>query len=106
MSYRTESLTRKKLEILKEMGIYKDEEEFIEEAINSLLAVRKDLRIEMACELYKRSEISLGKACEIVNVDIEEMKEILKKRNIRRNENASSKEMNEMTKEVLKIMEK
>jgi len=48
----------------------------------------------------------LGKACEIVNVDIEEMKEILKKRNIRRNENASSKEMNEMTKEVLKIMEK
>lgn len=88
------------------MGIYKDEEEFIEEAINSLLAIRKDLRIDIACELYKRGEISLGKACEIVNIDIEEMKEILKKRNIRRNENVSSKEMSEMAEEFLKIMGK
>ena len=40
-----------------------------------LLAARKDVRIAVASELYKRGEISFGKACEIASVDIEEMKE-------------------------------
>jgi len=52
--------------------------DIVEGDINStLLAARKDLRVSIACELYKRGEISLGKACEIASLNIEEMKEVL-----------------------------
>ncbi len=57
---------------------------------------RKDLRIKIACELYKRDEISFGKACEIASLNIEEMKEILYRRGIERHVNVSLEEMENM----------
>ena len=71
----SEELMKKKLKVISSTGLYRDEDEFIKEAVNTLLAARKDLRVSIACELYKRDEISLGKACEIASLDIEEMKE-------------------------------
>ena len=50
----TEDLVKKELKVIASTGFYKSEGEFIKEAINTLLATRKDLRITIACELYKR----------------------------------------------------
>ena len=79
----TDDLIKKELKAIPSTGFYKNEEEFIKEAISTLLAARKDLRVSIACELYKRGEISLGKACEIVSLNIEEMKEVLYRRGIK-----------------------
>ena len=83
--------------------MYKNEDEFIKEAVNTLLAARKDLRVSIACELYKKEEISLGKACEIASLNIEEIKEELHKRGIRRRVNVSSEEMEEMAKKAVEF---
>ena len=100
----SESLMKKKLKVISSTGLYRDEEEFIKEAINTLLAARKDLRVSIACELYKTDEISLGKACEIASINIEEMKEVLYKRGIRRNVNVSSEEMENMAKKAVELI--
>ncbi len=98
----SEDLVKKELKVIQSTGFYRDEEEFIKEAINTLLAARKDLRVSVACELYKRDEISLGKACEIASLNIEEMKEVLYKRGIRRSVNVSSVEMESMAKKAMR----
>lgn len=100
----SESLVKKELKVISSTGLYRDEEEFIKEAINTLLAARKDLRVSIACELYKTDEISLGKACEIASINIEEMKEVLYKRRIRRNVNVSSEEMENMAKKAVELI--
>jgi predicted HTH domain antitoxin len=99
----SEELMKKKLKVISSTGLYRDEDEFIKEAVNTLLAARKDLRVSIACELYKRDEISLGKACEIASLDIEEMKEELHNRGIRRKVNVSSEEMTSMAKKVVEL---
>ncbi len=98
----SEDLVKKELKVSRSTGFYRDEEKFIKEAINTLLAARKDLRVSVACELYKRDEISLGKACEIASLNIEEMKEVLYKREIRRSVNVSSVEMESMAKKAMR----
>jgi len=72
---------------------HKNEDEFIKDAVNTLLSARKDLRIAITCELYKREEISISKACEIASLTIEEMKKILHKKGISRHEDASVNEL-------------
>jgi len=99
----SEDLVKKELKVVPSTGLYRDEDEFIKEAVNTLLAARKDLRVSIACELYKREEISLGKACEIASLNIEEMKEELHKRGIRRNVNVSSDEMEGMAKKAVEL---
>ena len=99
----SEDLVKKELEVISKTGLYRDEEEFIKEAINTLLAARKDLRVSIACELYKREEISLGKACEIAFLNIEEMKEVLYKKGIRRKVNVSAEEMESMAKKAVEL---
>jgi len=99
----SEDLVKKELKVVPSTGLYRDEDEFIKEAVNTLLAARKDLRVSIACELYKREEISLGKACEIASLNIEEMKEELHKRGIRRNVNVSSDAMEGMAKKAVEL---
>jgi predicted HTH domain antitoxin len=96
----SEDLVKNEIRVIPSTGFYRDEEEFIKEAINTLLAARKDLRVSIACELYKKEEISLGKACEIASLNIEEMKEVLHKRGISRRVNASPEEMENMPKKA------
>ena len=99
----SEDLMKKELKVVPSTGLYRDEDEFIKEAVNTLLAARKDLRVSIACELYKREEISLGKACEIASLNIEEMKEELHKRGIMRNVNVSSEAMEGMAKKAVEL---
>ena len=99
----TEDLIKKELKVIPSTGLYKNEEDFIKEAINTRLATRKDLRITIACEQYRRGEISFGKACEIASLNIEEMKEILYKRGFTRSVSASSEEMEGMAKKAVEL---
>ncbi len=94
---------RKEIQIGPKIGLYKSEQEFISEAINTLMASRKDLRIAIASELYRNDDISFGKACEIASLDIEEMKEELHKRKIKRKVNVSLVEMENMATEAIRI---
>lgn len=99
----SEDLMKKELNVISKTGLYRDEEEFVKEAINTLLAARKDLREAIGCELYKRDEISFGKACEIASLNIEEMKEVLYKKGIRRRVNVSLEEMEGMAKRAVEL---
>ena len=53
-------------------------------AINTMLSANRNLPIAIACKLYEKEEISLGKAAEIVGTSIEEMKKILSDHGIKR----------------------
>jgi predicted HTH domain antitoxin len=65
------------LKAIPDTEYYRDISEFLEDAIKTLMDARRDLRTAIACTLYKKGKISLGRAMEIASVDIERMKEIL-----------------------------
>ena len=67
---------KKELEVITKTGYYKSTSEFVKDAVKTILAARKDLRVSIAVELYKEG-YSLGKVAEIADVDYEEMKQIL-----------------------------
>jgi len=100
-----EDLIKKEIRIIPGTGLYKSGNEFVKDAMNTLLAARKDVRVAIACELYKRGEISLGKACEIASVDIESMKEILHKKGIVRKSGLKIKETEVLAKKAMKFLE-
>lgn len=78
------------------------EEEFIIEAIKTLFIARKDLRVETACRMFQKGEISLEKAMEISGMDIENMKKALKERGIERKSDESIEEIRPASAELLK----
>lgn len=98
-----DDLTSKEIHVVPSTGYYKNENDFIKDAVNTLLSARKDLRIAIACELYKREEISIGKACEIASMDIEEIKEVLHKKGIYRHEEASTAELGDMVDKAVNL---
>jgi predicted HTH domain antitoxin len=98
-----QDLIRKEIQIVPKIGFYESEDEFISEAINTLMASRKDLRTAVAAELYNNEEISFGKACEIASLNIEEMKEVLHKRKIKRKVSASLDEIDDMAAGAIRI---
>ena len=69
------------LEVIPKTGYYTSTSEFLKDAIKTILAARKDLRVSIAIELYKKG-YSLGRAAEIADIDYEEMKRILAKSGI------------------------
>lgn len=99
----SESLIEKEISVIPSTGLYKTGDDFIKDAINTLLAARKDVRIAIASELYKRGEISIGKACEIASVDMEEMKEILHKKGIHRKSGLEIKETEYIAEEAVRF---
>lgn len=83
ISFTAPELLKMEIEASSEIGYYDNKSEFLRDATRTLLAARKDLRIAIACELYKKEKISLGRAVEIADVNYEEMKKILAKRYIK-----------------------
>ncbi len=73
----------KELDAISELGLYKNKTEFITDAISTMLSAHRELRIAIACRLYEKEDISLGKAAEIVDTSIEEMKKIITERGIK-----------------------
>jgi len=94
----------KELDVITELGLYKGKDDFILDAINTMLSARRELRIEIACKLYEKEEISLGKAAEIVGTSIEDMKKILSDHGIKLKIGTSIPKTKDRTKAVLKIV--
>lgn len=77
-------------------GLYESVAEFVSEAIKTLWAARKDLRLEIACRLYAQGKISIGRACEIAEVNIESFKKALACKGIPRGSRSTVEEIQEM----------
>ena len=63
-------------------GYYSSKSDVAKDAFRTLLETRKNLKIASAVQLYKEGEVSLTRAAEIADVDIEAFKEILRDRGI------------------------
>ncbi len=77
-------LLQAEVRVAVESGLYASEEEFIADAIHTLLAARPDVRLTIVCTLYERGVVSLGKASKLSGLDIETMKAALNRRGISR----------------------
>ena len=95
-------LMRRELKIITETGYYENVDEFILEAIKTLLMARKDLRVEIACRMFQKGEISLGKAMEISGLNIVRIKKSLKERGIERVSDESLEEIESAAEELLR----
>ena len=83
MSFTASPRLEMELKAIPDTEYYRDISEFLEDAVKTLMDVRRDLRTAIACTLYEKGKISIGRAMEIVDVDIERMKEILVERGIK-----------------------
>lgn len=72
----------KEVESLVRIGLYKNRDEVISDAIRNLLLNNKALRLELAIDLFRSDEVSLGRAAEIAGVDRWFFQEILSERQI------------------------
>jgi predicted HTH domain antitoxin len=95
------SLLEEELAAVTETGLYKSEEAFLTDAVNTLLAARPDIREAVACRLYEKEVFSLGRAAEWSGLTIEEMKESLFQRGIVRQSSADISEIEEMARRSL-----
>jgi len=68
---------RKEAELLIHIGYYKNEEELIIEAIRELLDKNRNERMALIVAMYKRKEISLGKASQLLGISYPEMVDVL-----------------------------
>ncbi|MFW6048478.1 MAG: UPF0175 family protein [Candidatus Natronoplasma sp.] len=75
-------IIKREVDAIPETGYYDSRSEFLRDAIRTLLRERPELRVSLACKLYENGEISLGRAMEIAEEDIESMKDILESRGI------------------------
>jgi predicted HTH domain antitoxin len=98
----TRSLLEEELAAVTETGLYKSQEAFLKDAVNTFLAARPDLRETIACHLYEKGIFSLGRAAEWSDLSIEEMKESLHRRGIRRESSESLEEIEAQAQRTLK----
>ncbi|MDP1694784.1 MAG: UPF0175 family protein [Candidatus Woesearchaeota archaeon] len=98
ISFTVPETLKMELGAIPETGYYDSTSEFLRDAMRTILAARKDLRIAIASVLYKEGKISLGKAVEVADVNYEEMKKILVDKGIKIRRGASTKK--EMEKEL------
>lgn len=76
-SYNLPELVKKEIDALVKAGYYSSKSDVVKDALRTFLSEKKNLRLAAAVELYKRGEVSLGKAAEIADVGIVEFKEVL-----------------------------
>jgi predicted HTH domain antitoxin len=95
------------LESLIRIGSYDSRDEVIRDAIRNLLISRSDLRLNIAIDLFKKGEVSLGQASEKAGVGIIEFKDILAKKGILREVGSLSPEaLEKQTKKLRELIKK
>jgi predicted HTH domain antitoxin len=97
------SLLEEELAAVTETGLYKSEEAFLTDAVNTLLAARPDIREAVACRLYEKEVFSLGRAAEWSGLSIEEMKESLHRQGIRRESSETLEEIETAARRSIEI---
>ncbi len=76
-SYNLPEIIKKEIDALVSAGYYSSKSDVVKDALRTFLEKKKNMRVAAAVELYKREEVSLGKAAEIANIGIVEFKEQL-----------------------------
>ena len=100
-------LLESELESLIRIGSYDSRDEVIRDAIRNLLISRSDLRLNIAIDLFKKGEVSLGQASEKAGVGIIEFKDILAKKGILREVGSLSHEaLEKQTKKLRELIKK
>ncbi len=61
-------------------GLYRNKGELIKDALINLFQTKPDLRLNLAIEMYKNKELSIGRAAEIAGLNIIQFREILSDR--------------------------
>jgi len=77
-------IVEKEIHALIETKYYPSISEAVKDAFRTLFATKPALKIISAVDLYSNNEISISKAAEIAGVSIEEFKEILTSRGVKR----------------------
>jgi len=77
-------MMEKKIHALIEAKYYPSISEAVKDAFRTLFATKPALKIISAIHLYTNNEVSISKAAEIAGVSIEEFKEILASRGVKR----------------------
>lgn len=95
-------LLQEQIAAAKEAGFYASEEELVVDAVRTLLAARPDVRVGSACRLYEQGVVSLGKAAELADLDVESLKRALEERGITRAAPESLAETAEMARDSLR----
>ncbi len=91
LSFTVPEMLRLELGAIPETGYYDSTSEFLRDAMRTILATRKDLRIALASVLYKEGKISLGKAVEVADMNYEEIKKIFIDKGIKLRRGAATK---------------
>ena len=76
------TLAEPEIDALLRTGLYQSREEIISDALRNLLLNNKALRLELAVELFRADEVSLGRAAEIAGTDRWDFQEVLHERHI------------------------
>jgi len=97
------SLLDAELEAVTETGLYESKDAFLAHAVEVLLTARPDLREAVACKLYEKGVLSIGRTAEFAGISIEDLKEALHRRGISRESNESLEEMEEMARLSLRM---
>lgn len=74
----------REIEALIKAGYYTSKSEAVKDAFRTLLDTKPALKLTSAIELYKAGEVSLSRAAEIAGINIEDFKQILSNKGIRR----------------------
>jgi predicted HTH domain antitoxin len=90
------SLLAEELEAMAETGLYDSKEAFLAHAVEVLLTARPDLREAVACKLYEKGVLSIGRTAEFAGLSIEDLKDSLYRRGIKRESDESLSEMEKM----------
>ena len=75
-------LVDKEIDALVRTGLYESRDEVISDAIRNLLLNNKPLRLELAIDLFRSDEVSLGRAAEIAGIDRWQLQDVLRERRI------------------------
>ncbi|RKY40891.1 MAG: hypothetical protein DRP85_07660 [Candidatus Makaraimicrobium thalassicum] len=94
-------MMEKEIHALIETKYYASISEAVKDAFRTLFATKPSLKIISAVYLYSNNEVSISKAVEIAGVSIEEFKEILTSRGVKR-EIHPDERINENVRKILK----
>lgn len=103
-SYSLPELVEKEIDALVKAGYYSSKSDVVKDALRTFLDKKPSLRLAAAIELYRREQVSLGKAAEIAEMTTPEFKERLAEFGIKRVIEVESAER--MDKEIARIKRK
>jgi len=83
-SFSIPKVMKDEIEALVSSGYYSSKSDVVKDALRMMLRTRPELKIAIAIEMYRRDEVSIGRAAEIAGLTIVEFKETLKDRGIKR----------------------